>query len=404
MNKTKKEILISLLLTSTITMRRLDRGKQLHFGAGRGSTDIIETKHGPTVSIDSKGVDHKIVDIHLFNNNDTKIPMETSIDFTRPMIGDDPSEWYISVTKMIVSTYQIPLFNFPTTVSLQVAMSYSGAVYTGTVQYNNNGDTDNTTQSEFTFSNMLDMVNTANQSVFGQLKTAHPEANATTGPIFYFTPESGLITLSCQTGSYTPESPNGITYYVNDLLLAYVGDGMVVSKIPSTTFPNFSQPFFKFIIKDYGNNLVTYNGNILRTLTQNYNNQVFWTSFQSIVVTTSMPIYPRQQLITNGITGVGGAFVESNILIEFTPPITTIEEFRGELVYTPASEYHLQNVITKDSLKHLDVKFWWRDNYGNLNPLFLSFNDSTTLQLTFRRKTFNAVPLTELFELSQKIK
>jgi hypothetical protein len=183
---------------------------------------------------------------------------------------------------------------------------------------------------------------------------------------------------------------------INELLLPFV-EGIYSVAIHPQVY-GFDQLYFAFLVGDWGNNLNTYNGQVRRILTEEYDSQFFWKSFDGIVVTTTVPINPNQNIVSNNITGLAGDFILQNILIEYYPKIVGVADYRGNIYYEPTAEYFLQNIITSAPLQSFNFKIYWKDTLGDIHPLKLFYSDTCILQIVFRRKTFNGVPMTELVE------
>ena len=121
-----------------------------------------------------------------------------------------------------------------------------------------------------------------------------------------------------------------------------------------------------------------------------------WNPVRSIVFTSNtLPIYPTQtsppQLYnstSNGMIGSGAPNI-SNILSDFEIPITSTNQYRPEINYTPPGEYRLIDLFNNNnSLNKIDLNVWWKDKYNNLVPFLLQPGCSANIKLLFRHKAF----------------
>jgi len=96
---------------------------------------------------------------------------------------------------------------------------------------------------------------------------------------------------------------------------------------------------------------------------------VFTSNTLPIVSTeTSAPqVYNSQ---SDGMTSSGAPNI-ANILTDFEIPISSTNQYRPEISYTPAGEYRWVDLNNSFILTKLDLHVFWRDRWGNLNPFLL---------------------------------
>ena len=84
-------------------------------------------------------------------------------------------------------------------------------------------------------------------------------------------------------------------------------------------------------------------------------------------------------------TGSNNANVTS-VLVDFTPEVAYGYESKS-LSYAPRAEYKLVDMVgTTQAFNQVDINGFWRDNYGNLHPLYLNQGSNGSILLMFRRK------------------
>ena len=83
-----------------------------------------------------------------------------------------------------------------------------------------------------------------------------------------------------------------------------------------------------------------------------------------------------------------GAPIISNILSDFEIPISSTNQYRPEISYTPPGEYRLIDLFNNENLSKIDLNVWWRDRWGNLNTFLLQPGCSADIKLLFRSKRY----------------
>ena len=120
-----------------------------------------------------------------------------------------------------------------------------------------------------------------------------------------------------------------------------------------------------------------------------------WNPVASIVFTTSLlPIVPTQTAkprIFNdesSTTTISGEPNIASILSDFEVAITPTNQYRPDITYIPPGEFRMIDMYSAYNLNKVDVSVYWKDVYGNLNPVFLGPGCSGHVKLMFRRKAF----------------
>ena len=124
-----------------------------------------------------------------------------------------------------------------------------------------------------------------------------------------------------------------------------------------------------------------------------------WNPIASIVFSSSaLPVLPTQTsapkdigTTSNYLTGGGNNSNLTNILSDFSIPVTPTNQYRPVIDYSPSSEYRLLDMNSCMNLSRVDVLVYWKDHFGVLHPMRLRPGCSAHVKLLFRRKDFDVI-------------
>ena len=88
------------------------------------------------------------------------------------------------------------------------------------------------------------------------------------------------------------------------------------------------------------------------------------------------------------------ASAEPNLINELTDieiPITSVNQYRPEIIYQPSAEYRLIDLNFSTNLTKIDIVCYWKSKLGNLNPVYLQAGAYASIKLMFRHKAFNGL-------------
>lgn len=129
---------------------------------------------------------------------------------------------------------------------------------------------------------------------------------------------------------------------------------------------------------------------------QEYTTAPLWSPIDSIVFTTSLLPSVPELVASPIIFGNNGAPVltgqNANItttLTDFIVPMTTGNEYKPSINYTPTGEYRLTSLFGKNPIHGIQVNVFYKDRFGNLIPVTLATGCSGSLKILFRRKDFS---------------
>ena len=90
---------------------------------------------------------------------------------------------------------------------------------------------------------------------------------------------------------------------------------------------------------------------------------------------------------TNGLTSSGITNI-TNIITDFEIPISATNQYRSEISYVPQGEYRLRDMYSNFDIYKIDLNAFYKDKWGNMNPLLLEPGCSTSVKILFRSKKF----------------
>lgn len=259
----------------------------------------------------------------------------------------------------------------------------------------------------YSYQQWAEMLNAALQSCFNSLNAAViaaggvlPTPNA---PFLEFDPTGLVFILNADEVGYARTLANPIKLFCNSPLQT------LVSSFQFTRFGNgptiINGKNYQFLI--YNNNDT--NQLILPTYTalqmyQEGSTAALMNPIQSIVFSTSLvPVVqenvsvPKVWGSDTGLFNTGNNSNIASILTDFQVPFAPDNRYQPDIVYSPAGEYRLIDLFGVSPLSSLDLQISWKDQFGNLHPLYLGAGCSANLKLMFRRKDFNTQSLFRKF-------
>lgn len=116
-----------------------------------------------------------------------------------------------------------------------------------------------------------------------------------------------------------------------------------------------------------------------------------WNPISSIVFTSFViPVVPTNTSTPSSLLyNSGNNNNSANIITDFQVAIDANNSYRPSLLYIPSSEYRLFSLNNSQSLNTIDIRVWWKDKYGRLNPFLLPGGAFANMKIMFRKKIFN---------------
>jgi hypothetical protein len=120
---------------------------------------------------------------------------------------------------------------------------------------------------------------------------------------------------------------------------------------------------------------------------------------QSLVFSTGLiPVVPSlvsAPLVFSGNGNVNNTSNNDNInpiLTDFEVEVDGNTGYKPLIHYIPTAEYRLKDLYGNTPLSAVQMRVFWRTQYGNLVPFKLASGCSANVKLLFRRKEYN-VPI-----------
>ena len=362
---------------------------------------------------------HIYVDIDATNDdtNPSSRPPNLNFEVTRnhPFLDGNAGNYYVTISRFNIQTAStLPVF-IPaiesnqndvnkTVYKISIVSTVGTVIKTMSINYvpsnlNTPVPTSPVTTQDYTsryyyvnqYQDFINMINNTLKSLWEQQGLSGPITQA--APFIEFDPEKYTCILNVERMSFK----NDFYLYFNTRLM------QLFTGLPAIFERYEGDLNYKINIPINSNNTrvinVTYQGvNTPFTLTQVYqelSSVGLWNPVRAIVFTSNtLPIYPTQtsppklyNSQSTGMTGSGAPNI-SNILSDFEIPISSTNQYRPEISYTPPGEYRLIDLFNNENLSKIDLNVWWRDKFNNLNAFLLQPGCSADIKLMFRSKRY----------------
>jgi hypothetical protein len=408
----------------------------------------------------------KAKDDHIYYNIEIKrdavnprpIPA-TFIDRRADPIIEIPEEYHLSVLRASIPGEYIPLFIYPNTgpegsrvvdnTKFSVTLSLGANDYRTFVTFISANVTVPSTSEEYyyqySFQGFINMINTAFQTAFNNLKAANPGNSATAAPYLIYNNTSYLVSLIIQ-----PQYLNNIRIYMNDRLYSFFESFNVIYGDFGIAVPNGKN--IEFVLEQTKNNCycecqfldigttntsttitsaglftpalsgavisgagivpgttVLYvnvnqmtlsnaatatNASIqakfeqcnLLEIKQDYQTTYLWSNVKSIVLLSNLiPVKEEYTPTISNTVQSSDDFLR--ILTDFEPPLSSGNEIRSTYTYTPTAEYRRIDLKGTNPINMFDVSVYWKDSDGILHNIFVpAFGNGMSIKFLFEKK------------------
>jgi hypothetical protein len=336
---------------------------------------------------------------------------EYKVTKTVPFI-DNPADYYCSMVRFVVPLRAVPLFIMPiipnTYVSptnpgdpnistLILGINYNGINYSQYVPYiPNNGNTapiqNQTTQIitpyyyVYVYSELITMLNTTLDLlwVISGLAAAYPSLNA---PILDFDSTNELVNIIVPfifTTTFeiaTIYMNNETLKYLDSFQIKYIGPNQPYGFDCSFIFPD--EPSYYYPYPGVPNPSPPPNSTYYNYF-QDYNVLYYWSSLKGLIFTSQTLPIANEVVPSN--TG-SGVYTSLPIITDYVLDVNSAGQSRSIAVYNPTSQYRLISLSGNAPINSIDIKIFWRDQIGNLYPLYLSQNQQVSIKIGFFKKS-----------------
>lgn len=221
---------------------------------------------------------------------------------------------------------------------------------------------------------------------------------STNAPFLEFDPVNLVAILDADEAGYERTLTNPIQLYMN-----------------SPMYNLFST--FPAILQGYGN--ITNGKNYLLTIFNNNNTNILnlptynviqsyqegstvalMNPVQAIVFTTSLlPVIPSNVSqprifgLNSSLANFGNNSNVAPVITDFVVPVDALNRYRPNIVYTPSAEYRLFGLYGNSPISAIELSAYWKDQFGQLHPIYLNSGCGASIKLMFRRKDFSNLTL-----------
>ena len=370
---------------------------------------------------------HSYYSLDIINNDTIGENPPVAISFTEsrnnPFLAK-PEDYYMSVVRFQIQTgASLPLFvpqvqlqqTNPNLLIYSITLTYKTYTQQEFVQFipddlsqplpNPPLDFQDLTSSYYfvsNYQNWIEMVNICFKTCFNNLNTqvvAGGDVLPTANPPFMEWDVYNLVgILDCDILGYERSLVNPISIYMNSPMYNLF-----------STFPAIVQSYTNVLngknvlLTIFNNNntnilnLPTYN--VIQTY-QEGSTIAMMNPISSIVFTTALlPIVPENVAIPKvynsdaSIVNSGNNANIANVISDFVVPISALNQYKPNIVYTPTSEYRLIIMTGNSPVSAIQISVFWKDNFAGLHPIFLNSGCSASLKLMFRRKDYANITL-----------
>jgi len=381
-------------------------------------------------NLNDKDPYHIYLDLNCINNDSTGLSSPPDLVFNEvrnsPILYN-PSEYFLSVVRFTIQTPTLPIFIpsiktgqvNPNLTNYLVTMFYT--VGATTIYANapvlfvpeNIGEpvpASPTTSVDFSttyyyinnMTSFVNMINTALSVCFQQLSADVVSAGGTmptsTAPFLEYDPYTDTCILNADTLGFNDASANYIGLCFNTALYTLLSSFQA-------QFSGYAQPqqrnYRIRIYDDNGMNIFNDASGInYLQMYQNYSTlKPLGNPVQSLVFSTGLiPVVPSlvsAPLVFSGNGNVNNTANNDNInpiLTDFETEVTGTTGFKPLIHYIPSAEYRLKDLYGNTPLSSVQMRVFWRTQYGNLVPFKLASGCSANVKLLFRRKEYD-VPI-----------
>lgn len=305
---------------------------------------------------------------------------------TTPLVMN-PSEYHLAIVRFSVPSSLVPLFLFQDGV-YKVTLSYSGILFTETVQFIQTNQTDTSDRNVYIFQNFIDMVNAALLAAFNAAVIAAP------GPLPDFAPELVFDTATQLT--YLKVDPKWNPATLNPTLQIWFNTALY-DKFGSfnVNFNGYTNALqnYQFIVEYTGGNLFNDLDYPAAATSKPFLHMmqtgvsIGYMSNVKTIVFTSTSIPGKAEYIPS-ITGNSNDNFR-NILIDFEPldegnTVSNINNIYWQ--YYPQGPYRLVDLQSTQPITNVDLQVSWQDELGNLSPIYIAPGRSLTVKMLFQKK------------------
>lgn len=346
--------------------------------------------------------------ISKYNQADP-IDAEISATINPPLLGN-PSDYYASIIRMEVPCESIPICQFlvqtPVTDINKSIWSFTltyGSVVSDQIFWQFVPDlgpnvvkppiTGTATQQFgpyywlYDYESIIDIMNTALATAMASLITLQPSLAGTPNPFFYYDPVTTLISLYAPKTQFINTASPPIKIYFNKAYGNIFFYGLKWNVVNSNDPQGLDNVF---VISDKkGLNSYTYSSVDYLIQTQNYVSLSYISPLKEIILSSTMNVQV-EGTYRNNITNAVNSVQYESILTDFLPDLSGPNEAGNSsriFIYNAQSLYRIFEWNQKSPIAKMNLKFYWKDNLGNVYPLSLDPGQNVYMKFMFIKKS-----------------
>lgn len=314
------------------------------------------------------------------------------IQFNQPLLAN-PRDYYLTIQRMSVPTSGIPVFVAepydksvdPDVLVFNIGLRYGINNYTQYVKWIPQVQYLSSSSPEYYWCNNIQYALAVINKAFAELFATIP---ATPGgsepPVLMLDIGTRLIQLKAQTAFYQSAVDGTgaqIEVYVNQPL--------------GSLLPSMAKIFYAEASPLADTRLLVYNlGNntdgSYTIMSQSAPSLSLWSPLKTITASSnSLGIIP--EFLPSSIPGLSNTnnavLTNSNIIKDFVPFTSGADTPIDAIQFANNGPPQLINLLSKEPLQTLDMKFQWMDKYGRLYPIMVPYNQTISVKLGFLKKS-----------------
>ena len=253
----------------------------------------------------------------------------------------------------------------------------------------------------YTYQHFLNCINTCMSNIVADMPNK-PTSNLLP-PEFIYDPETGKISLMADIAYYNvgpgfnPVSTPQVKIYMNAPLQRLLSSFEYIDYGNPINNPTSNPLQYRLKVYQTFNNVVQPYGSTRPHLimTGEQLDVALWNPIKMISFNTSLiPIRPTlnappNDLGNDSFSSFGNNSNLTTTITDFEIAFSPNNTYKQTILYVPSGEYRLIDLVSDLPFYQLNVSVFWKDDAGNLIPLYLTGGSTANLKLLFRRKDFN---------------
>jgi hypothetical protein len=244
----------------------------------------------------------------------------------------------------------------------------------------------------YSFMNVVSIINTAFSTAMTALKATVGGLTTVDAPFMYFNEITKTFAIVAENQYFNINNATHIRIYFNRALFGLMN-----------SFPMYRYPITDIYNKNYhirmddekGYNLIQKtlvgSNKVMIELHQEYPTISNFSPITSILFTTTqLPIVPNY--ISAPLSFLNNQLVsdanQNGLTAQIITDMANNDDFsyKPNLLYAPSAEYRRIALASNRPITNVDIKVWWRDRFGKLQPFYLWSGGKASIKILFEKK------------------